>query len=158
MLRSLLKISFAGRVDHSQSRTFCCFGFRSATIGANRGSELLLHALCARSFGIRIRLKTAQLNTNNQSTFSSPRSFTFFKGPICFSHPNGFSTNHRLLKLIAYPGCRLVRSSIATVLPACYVRVHTQLAYRVDEVARVIGFVRSRRDPTASLPGQLVQH
>jgi len=61
----------------------------------------LIHALCARSFGIRIRLKTAQLNTNNQSTFASPRSFTFFKGPICFSHPNGFSTNHRLLKLTA---------------------------------------------------------
>jgi hypothetical protein len=30
---------------------------------------LLLHALRARSFGIRIRLKAAQLNTNNQSTF-----------------------------------------------------------------------------------------
>jgi len=43
------------------------------------------------------------------------------------------------------------------VLPACYVRRHTQLAHRVDEVARVIGFVRSRRDPTASLSGQLVQ-
>jgi hypothetical protein len=73
----------------------------------------LLHALCARSFGMRIRLKAAQLNTNNQSTFASPRSFTFFRGPICFSHPNGFSTNQRLLKLIAYPGCRLVRWSIA---------------------------------------------
>ena len=59
------------------------------------------HALCARSFGIRIRLKAAQLNTNNQSTFARPRSFTFFKGPICFSHPKGFSTNQRLLKLIA---------------------------------------------------------
>jgi len=97
-----LKISFARRVDHSKSRTLCCFGFRSATIGGNRGLGPLLHVLCARSFGIRIRLKTAQLNTNNQSTFASPRSFTFFTGPICFSHPNGFSTNHRLLKLIAY--------------------------------------------------------
>ena len=67
----------------------------------NRVSFPLLHALCARSFGIRIRLKAAQLNTNNQSTFASPRSFTFFNGPICFSHPNGFSTNQRLLKLIA---------------------------------------------------------
>src|SRR5467141_2934879 len=114
--RSLLKISFARRVDHSKSRTLCCFGFRSATIGGNRGSGPLLHALCARSFGIRIRLKTAQLNTNNQSTFASPRSFTFFKGPLCFSHTDGASTNHRLLKLIAYPGCRLVRSSIA---PCC---------------------------------------
>jgi hypothetical protein len=37
-------------------------------------------------------LKTAHLNTNNQSTFASRQSFTFFKGPICFSHPNGFST------------------------------------------------------------------
>jgi hypothetical protein len=48
MSKSLLKISFARRVDHSKSRTLCCFGFRSATIGGNRGSEPLLHALCAR--------------------------------------------------------------------------------------------------------------
>ena len=47
-----------------------------------------------RSFGIRIRLKAAQLNTNNQSTFASPRSFTFFRDksgtdgtdPIFLSH------------------------------------------------------------------------
>ena len=57
------------------------------------------HAFCARSFGIRIRLKAAQLNTNNQSTFARPRSFTFLKGPICFSQPKGFSTNQRLLRL-----------------------------------------------------------
>jgi hypothetical protein len=50
---------------------------------------------------MRKRLKAAQLNTNNQSTFANPRSFTFFIGPICLSHPNGFSTNHRLLKLIS---------------------------------------------------------
>jgi hypothetical protein len=37
----------------------------------------------------------------HQSTFARPRNFTFFKGPICFSHPKGFSTNQRLLKLIA---------------------------------------------------------
>ena len=79
-LRSLLKISFARRVDHSKSRTLCCFGFRSDTIGGNRGLGPVLHALCARSFGIGIRLKTAQLNTNNQSTFASPRSFTLVSG------------------------------------------------------------------------------
>jgi alkylhydroperoxidase/carboxymuconolactone decarboxylase family protein YurZ len=44
------------------------------------------------------------------------------------------------------------------VLPACHVRRHTQLAQGAYEVARVIRFVRSRRDPTASFPGQLVQH
>jgi len=44
------------------------------------------------------------------------------------------------------------------VLPASDVRRHTQLAHRVNEVARVLGFVRSRRDPTALFPGQLVQH
>jgi hypothetical protein len=33
--RSLLKISFVRRVDHSKSRTLRCFGFRSATIGGN---------------------------------------------------------------------------------------------------------------------------
>src|SRR5205823_14473068 len=99
--KSLLKIAFTQRVDHSKSRALCCFGVGSAAIGGNRGSGPLIHALCARSFGIRIRLKTAQLNTNNQSTFASPRSFTFFKGPICFSQPKGFSTNQRLLKLIA---------------------------------------------------------
>src|ERR1700758_3574046 len=78
-----------------------------------RGVGRWPHALCARSFGIRIRLKAAQLNTNNHSTFARPRSFTFLKGPICFSQPNGFSTYQRLLRLTEYPGCRLVRSSIA---------------------------------------------
>jgi hypothetical protein len=60
-----------------------------------------LDALCARTFGILIELKAAQVNTNNQSTFARPRSFTFFKGPICFSHSNGFSTYQRLVKLTA---------------------------------------------------------
>jgi hypothetical protein len=59
------------------------------------------HAHCPRSFGIRKRLNAAQLNTNSQSTLASPRSFTFFSGPICFSHPNGFSTSQRLLRLIS---------------------------------------------------------
>src|SRR5687767_10508273 len=62
---------------------------------------------------MRKRLKAAQLNTNSQSTLASPRSFTFFSGPICFNRPNGFSTSQRLLKLISYPGCRVVRSSMA---------------------------------------------
>jgi hypothetical protein len=70
-----------------------------STLTSERGLSPLLHALCA--LGIRIRLKAAQLNTNNQSTFASPRSFTFFSGPICFNHPNRFSTKQRLLKLIA---------------------------------------------------------
>jgi hypothetical protein len=106
LTRSLLKIPFTQRGDYSKKRTLR-LGFVvglpiSPQCPPNRKLEwLLLHALCARSFGIRIRLKTAQLNTNNQSTFASPRSFTFFIGPICFNHPNGFSTNQRLLKLIA---------------------------------------------------------
>jgi hypothetical protein len=48
--RSLLKISFARRVDHSKRRTLFCFGFRSATIGVNRGLGPLLHALVFYSF------------------------------------------------------------------------------------------------------------
>jgi hypothetical protein len=71
------------------------------------------HAHCSRSFGMRRRLKAAQLNTNTQATLADPRSFTFFSGPICLSHPNGFSTNQRLLRLISYPGWCVVRPSIA---------------------------------------------
>lgn len=71
------------------------------------------HAYCFRSFGIRKRLNVAELNTNNQSTLASPGSFTFFSGSISLSHPNGFSTSQRLLRLIAYPGWRVARLSIA---------------------------------------------
>ena len=62
-----------------------------------------LQTHCARSFGMRSRLKAAQLNRNSQSTFSKPRSFTFRNGPVCLSHPNAFSTSQRLLRLISYP-------------------------------------------------------
>ena len=43
----------------------------------------------------------AQHPSQDQTQIASPRSFTFFSGPICFSHPNGFSTGHRLLRLIS---------------------------------------------------------
>ena len=57
-------------------RSFVVFGVRSATIGGNRRSgRLLLHVLCARSFGIRIKLKTAQLNTNNWNHIESQPKF-----------------------------------------------------------------------------------
>ena len=45
-----------------------------------------------------------------------------------------------------------------TVLPAGDVRRHPQFTQGADEVLRVVRFVSSRRDPTASFPGQLVQH
>jgi hypothetical protein len=43
------------------------------------------------SRGRRRRVCAAQLKTNCQSTFSSPRSFTWRSGPVCFSHPKLFS-------------------------------------------------------------------
>ena len=49
---------------------------------------------------MRIKLKAAQLNTNNQSTFAHPRSFTFF-GANLLQPSERFFTNQRLLKLIA---------------------------------------------------------
>jgi hypothetical protein len=103
--RSLLKLPFVQRADHFMTACLAWVFVVSAAarplVPGSRGLGQQFHALCARSFGIRIRLKAAQLNTNNQSTFASPRSFTFFRGPICFNHPNGFSTSQRLLKLIA---------------------------------------------------------
>jgi hypothetical protein len=45
-------------------------------------------------------LCAAQLKTNSQSTLCSPRTFTWPSPAVCFSHPNGFSTSHRQLRLI----------------------------------------------------------
>jgi hypothetical protein len=53
------------------------------------------------SLGRRSRLCAAQLKTNSQSTFSSPRSFTWRSGPVCFSHPKLFSISQRRLRLTA---------------------------------------------------------
>jgi hypothetical protein len=63
------------------------------------------------SLGSRIRLWAAQLKTNSQSTFSRPRNLTCRSGPVCFSQPKPFSTSHLRLRLMAYPGCRVVRRS-----------------------------------------------
>src|SRR5262249_2038958 len=71
------------------ARSECMQPTRSA-IPAGSGLPRRAHAHCSRSLGIRTRLNAAQLNTNSQSTFASPRSFTFFSGPVCFNHPNGF--------------------------------------------------------------------
>ena len=76
-------------------------GFRQSLEARPQERRRELHTHCALSFGMRSRLKAAQLNTNTQSTLAKPRSFTFLRGPICFSHAKGFSTNQRLLKLMA---------------------------------------------------------
>jgi hypothetical protein len=54
------------------------------------------------SLGSRIRLWAAQLKTNNQSTFSSPRNLTWRSGPVCYSQPKAFSTSHLRLRLMAH--------------------------------------------------------
>src|SRR5215469_4947529 len=56
---------------------------------------------CAISLGSRRRLCAAQLNTNSQSTFDSPRSFTCRRAPVCFNHPKPFSISQRRLRLFA---------------------------------------------------------
>jgi len=53
--RSLLKISFTRRVDHSKSRSFVVWIPLPPSAATEVGP--LLHVLCARSFGIRIRLR-----------------------------------------------------------------------------------------------------
>jgi hypothetical protein len=63
VFRSLLKIPFTQRMDHSKKGTLTVsfvvwFSICSRCPAGNRRlGSLLLHALCARSFGIRIRLK-----------------------------------------------------------------------------------------------------
>jgi hypothetical protein len=57
-----------------------------------------VHAHWILSFGMRSRLKAAQLNKNNQSTLGRPRNFTLRSGPVCFSQPKAFSTSQRLPK------------------------------------------------------------
>jgi hypothetical protein len=53
------------------------------------------------SFGNRIKLKAALANTNSQSTFAKPRSFTFRIQAMVFSHPNAGSMRGRVCWLIA---------------------------------------------------------
>jgi hypothetical protein len=62
-----------------------------------------------------LRASLAKVLRTSWSASLSPIVFalSFFMGPICFSHPNGFSTSHRLLRLISYPGWCVVRPSIA---------------------------------------------
>jgi hypothetical protein len=50
---------------------------------------------CGSSFGKRMRLKAALAKTKSQSTFGSPRSFTFRIQAIVFSHPNAGSIRGR---------------------------------------------------------------
>src|SRR5258708_4496886 len=88
------------------------------------------------SLGSRIRLCAAQLNTNNQSTFSNPRNLTCRRVPVCFNHPKPFSISQRRLRLIAYP--RLPRGSAVQVAAAVLVvlgnvRGHIQFPYGAHE-------------------------
>ena len=71
----------------------------------------LIFCRCAMSLCGRVKLWAAELKTNRGSTFSSPRSLSWRSGPVCFSQPKTFSTSHLRLRLIAYPGWRVVRRS-----------------------------------------------
>ncbi len=100
-----MKIPFTQRVDHSKKRTLR----QSFVVGASDLPPMPAWQpkvwSVASSRALRSQFRDPDQvegrAADNQSTFASPRSFTFFRGPICFSHPNGFSTSQRLLKLIA---------------------------------------------------------
>src|SRR5438067_13794226 len=79
------------------------------------------------------------------------RYLSFRSAPPCREAP-AFTQTDRVTRI---PARSLVDRPI---LSSGYVRRHAQLPHSADEVSRVIGFISSCRDPTASSPGQLVQH
>ena len=91
----------------------------------------------------------AQLKTNSQSTFSSPRSLTWRSGPVCLSHPKPFSISHRRLRLIGVAG--LPRGSAVEVAAAALVvpghmRGHVQLPRGAHEILAVVSLVGAHGD------------
>ena len=94
-----------------------------------------------------------------QPTLASPRCRTLRISAIVFSHPKHSSIRFRFFWLIAYPACRVVRSSMALPpgrLVLRHVRRHVHDAGIRHEFLRIISFVGSHRDPLA--PGNLLQH
>ena len=61
--------------------------------------------------GNRIRLCAAQLKTNNQSTFSSPRNLTCRKGPVCFNHAKALFDQPAAAQADGVAGWRVVLRS-----------------------------------------------
>ena len=81
-------------------------------------------------------------------------------GPVCSSHPKAFSTSQRFPRLMPYPTCRVVLSSMALhrffhVLDD--VRGHVQFAEHTHQPRDITGFVRTHRD-SAGASGVILQH
>jgi len=100
--RSLLKISFAQRVDHSKKpQAFAVLASARPPSAVTETGSFASSCVLSSQFWNTDQVEGRAAEHEQAVTFASPRSFTFFRDPICFNHPNGFSTNQRLLKLIA---------------------------------------------------------
>jgi len=147
--RSLLKISLRGvwiilRADA------LLFWIPLATIGGTRVGPLL-HGSAPPVLGYG-SVEDGAVNTT--TIHFASRGVHLLQRPICFSHPTAFpQPSFAKLIDIRMPVVRSSSRRVAGVLRAA----SHQLAHRVDEVARVIGFVPPVViDRFAS--GQLVQH
>ena len=75
---------------------------------------MLLHVPCARSFGIWIWLKADAAEHEQAIQLGQPVQFYLLQRvPLLQPFGRFVPTNQHLLKLVAYPRCRLLRWSMA---------------------------------------------
>ena len=103
--------------------------------------------------GSRIRLWAAQLKTNSQSTFSSPRSLTCCNGPVCFSLAESFLYQPAAAQangIAGMPRSSSVQVAAPRLVVLGHMSGHVQLPDRGYEILRAVSLVCAQGDAPRS--------